>query len=513
MRPFLCRAAVVPTLVAAVLFAGWATPAAPGSSVRPAAAAPILSDPPPGIYQVWARAHTDAAQPWIRGGQIVVQWRDIEPSPGKFDWTKLDQLLAVYKAMGKRATVQVDAHPKPTWLWNQIAHCGVTQNQEIPQYWDPLYLTLQQRMINALAAHLKASPDIATVALVRASPNAIGTELTDVPSGYTCTPATNGRISSVAWTMKISREYYAKVMGAYRTAMSPELPFALRVQLFTTTDPPPPTAWLGHDDAWMFGTASDIDTAPVRDAFDVFALNWVRTTNRTQAYWEPHHTRNKRHLVSWNYWRLLLELHKGVSYVAVYGQELRNGTDPEYRSSFDFVNRYAGSHAAPLRSPGAWVALKLGPGRTAGNLTRYMTQIDPENTSVAVDSGDGLSIVGPLTQRFGRYARRIDGGTTRNRLSFQLDPVFKTGIATAPTKLRMVYLDRGTGQFSVRWGTTTGTGRWVTKANSGMWKELVVDVPAGSYTGALPLSADVNVTALGSDSTLFHMVEVQVPGR
>ncbi len=509
------RIAALFVLLALVVPAGWSAPPARGRSpvaTAAAAAAPILPDPPAGIYQVWARLHADAAQPYIKAGQIVVHWRDVEPARGRYDWTKLDALLAQYRSMGKRATVQVDANTKPAWLWDHVARCGTANGYEVPQYWDPLYFDIQQQLVNAFTAHLKGSPDVATVALVRASPNALGTELTEVPKGYTCTPATSGRISGVAWTAQIGREYYLKIMGAYRTASSPELPFALRVQLFNNTLPPPPLDWLGVDDAWVFGTASDIDANPTRDAYDVFAKTWAGA-GKTQAYWEPHHTKNKNHLVSWNYWRLLLELHKGVSYVAVYGQELRNGTLPEYRAAFDFVNRYAGSHTTPDRSPGAWVALKLGPGRMAGNFSRFMTQLNPETTSTPLDSNNGGMIVGPTTQRFGRHARRIDGGTSKNRMYFQLDPAFRASIATSATKVRVVYLDRGTGQLRLSWGTTAGTSRTVTKTNTGAWKELLVDVPGSALRGLLSLGSDLTVTALGTDSSIVHMVEVQVPGR
>ena len=56
--------------------------------------------------------------------------------------------------------------------------------------------------------------------------------------------------------------------------------------------------------------------------------------------------------ISWNYWRCLMELHKGVSYVAVKGWAVRaSRKNPEYRPAFEFVNRYAGFHAAPAESP------------------------------------------------------------------------------------------------------------------------------------------------------------------
>lgn len=69
----------------------------------------------------------------------------------------------------------------------------------------------------------------------------------------------------------------------------------------------------------------------------------------------------RAHPVSWNWWRLLLGLHKGVAFVAVYGDDLvRAETGPEYEVAFDWVTTYAGWLDHPRASPGAWIALRGG---------------------------------------------------------------------------------------------------------------------------------------------------------
>jgi hypothetical protein len=125
-----------------------------------------------------------------------------------------------------------------------------------------------------------------------------------------------------------------------------------------------PTEWLGADGAWVMGTASDVDPNPVRDAFDAFAVKHVRKGS-SNAYWEPHEPSGKRHLMSWNYWRILMELHKGVRAIAVYGRHLeRARTNGQYRAAFEFGNTYAGERE-PATAPGAWIALRKGTGRLA----------------------------------------------------------------------------------------------------------------------------------------------------
>ena len=78
----------------------------------------------PGIYQVWGVPRDVASRPYVRGGQIVLQWSDVEPSRGHFTWAGLYSQLDSYRAMGKTATVQVNStHGKPGWIWDVVARC------------------------------------------------------------------------------------------------------------------------------------------------------------------------------------------------------------------------------------------------------------------------------------------------------------------------------------------------------------------------------------------------------
>jgi hypothetical protein len=469
--------------------------------------------PPAGIYQVWSN-DAAATAPYIQGGQITLNWATIEPKRKTFAWATLDSELKYYASIGKVATVQVNSTTaKPAWLWNVVARCGSVRGQAAPQYWDPVYMTVQTELVSALAAHLKASPYASTVALVRAAPNAIGTELTDMPSGYTCKATPSGHKVSTLWTKDIRDVYYYDVMNLYRQKLLPAIQVALRAQVWTQWPGHCPSTWLGSGGAWMMGTASDIDPNPVRDAFDLFAYDRVRM-GTANAYWEPISDSGKKNLVSWNYWRILMELDKGVRAIAVYGNVLSQGlTNPEFRAAFDFANRYAGHQWDPAGSPGAWVALRQGSGRLAGNFTWFMTQLNPDTTSTPVDSNAGSSMIGPATQRFGRYARRITGGTGQSTISFALDPTFRADVATEQTTLRVTYLDTGTGSFDVQWGSGPDQTVTVTKTNTGTWITTQIPVPGMEYTGELAGGADIAISELGTDATDFQMVELSVDDR
>jgi hypothetical protein len=468
--------------------------------------------PPAGIYLTWGK-DSAATAPYIVGGQISLEWSAIEPKRKTFNWSSLDSELKYYASIGKVATVQVNSTTsKPSWIWNLVAKCGSVQGQAAPQYWDPLYMTVQTEMVSALAAHLKNSQYESTVALVRASPNAIGTELTDLPSGYKCTATPSKHKVTTLWSKTIRDQYYYNVMNLYRQQMLPQIPVALRAQLWTQWPGHSPTDWLGPNGAMIMGTASDTDPNPVRDAFDLFAYNNVMKGN-SNAYWEPINYSSHKNLVSWNYWRILMELDKGVRSIAVYGDTLSQAqTNPEYRAAFDFANEYAGHQWDPAGSPGAWVALRQGSGRMAGNYSWFMTQLNP-STSVALDSNCGASMIGPATQRFGRYARKITGGAATDIMSFALDPTFRADLASDQTLLKVTYLDTGTGSFDVNWGTGAGQSATIAKTNTGSWLTTQIPVAGLEYTGSLADGADVTLTENGTDSTDFQMVEVAVPGR
>jgi hypothetical protein len=464
-----------------------------------------------GIYQVWGDRHDVATRSYVHGGQIVLEWKSVETARGHFDWSSLRAQLNAFHAMHKAATVQINSTTtKPLWLWKIIARCGRTQGQDIPQYWDPLYLTVQRELLASLSKALKGYPHRGTIALVRANPNAIGTELTAVPAGAVCTAAGNGHKVSTPWSKTLQKDYYRGIMGAYRSALSPAIHVALRADVFTIANAP--LSWLGRRDAWIMGTASDIDPNPTRDALDVLATR-LDNAGRTNGYWEPISDVGKRNLVSWNYWRILLELHKGVSYIAVYGNEIRQGSNPQFRAAFQFANRYAGSQHHPRTAPGAFIALRQGTGRMAGDLRRFMTQVSPGTTSIALDSRNGAAMIGPATQRFGRFARKIVGGTTRHEMFFRLNRSFKRGVEGRRVRLQVLYLDRGRGSFQLRWGRRSSHQRTVRLHGSGSWRQVTARISHARFRTLFAHRSDLVLKALGRTAAVFHMVEVRVPGR
>ena len=470
-----------------------------------------------GVYLIWGSDAEAAEMPYVRGGQIRLDWARIEPTRGVFAWNDLDEELAFYHQAGKPTTVQVNSDRKPAWIYDQgIARCGsyARKNEtfDIPQYWNPTYPTLMQEMLQALAAKLRSSPYRSAVLGVRASPNLVGTEpylLTDAGAAPTSACLAD-------WTVAKANAAYETSMRLTYNALMPDIRPILRSSLFLSVNPDPAlrTELLGQDKAWIFGTNADPDnTLPKANQL---YNDWVKR-GLTRGYYESK-VPSPNHQLSWAYWRQLMDLGRGVSYVATYADDLRGATagapdSAEYRAAFDFSNKHAGFGHRPEAAPGAWAAFRGGPDATDDNYGMFLTQLNGDGTpgadatTVAVDSAGGTSVIGPADQRFGRFARRTDLASGKGKIYLRVAPEFNRSLAYG-SQIALTYLDQGTGNISLAWGTGTGDRRTFTKTGSGRWKRVTADVPAGAITGGLEATADLVVSVTGDDTT-FHMVEVE----
>jgi hypothetical protein len=98
-------------------------------------------------------------------------------------------------------------------------------------------------------------------------------------------------------------------------------------------------------------------------------------------------------------------------------------------------------------------------------------------------------------------------------MGFQLNPDFAAGVAGQKVVISVRYLDSGHGRFRVAWGRSTAAQSTVTKRASGTWRQVRFAVPAAAFNRQLAHSCDISLKALGSSKDVFHMVEVNVPGR
>jgi hypothetical protein len=205
----------------------------------------------------------------------------------------------------------------------------------------------------------------------------------------------------------------------------------------------------------------------------------------------------------WNYWRLLADLHCGVSFIGVYGSDLavaKHGTyrrklvpqyQDEFRRAFEFAARYAGYHASPKQSPGAWVAFREGT-FLKGDYDFLMERLPDDSTE--------RRLVGPEQQRFGAWARAIPAGAT---MRLRPDREFVQSLAGGPGQLRIVYLDSGTDSLTLSIEKLS----WeIPLTDTGRWREHVV--PVERFPTAAPGSNIEIVVRSHSAETVLHMVEI-----
>ncbi len=485
-------------------------------TVAPCAGA--ARDPDSGIYAIWFGRWPELLNlPFVKGGQVFVQWADLERAPGKYDFSPLDAQLKRYHDMGRKATVQVNGNRKPAYLYEIIAvyperlSVQVADKQGVLQYWDPLYIDAYRRFVLAYGEHLRNCPYRDACLGVRLNFNAIGTEhgwlAREQRALEKWRPAPNGHRYDVEWTPEIFHQYQRAVVETFVEAFLPEVRVFVRNNVIRSDILGGRTLRLLKEGKLsLFHTSSEVQprSKGVQAQYEAF-LKYCRT-GLTTAYAESWADAEGRHggLVDarpfspcqWNYWRLLVDLHCGVSFIAVYGSDLKRAGEPEFRAAFEFAARYAGYHASPESAPGAWVALREGDW-LKGDYTFLMSRAEGSAP------GEPLTSVGPKDQRFGAWARAVGEG---EEVRFVLDPRFAQSVEGKPCRLRVVYLDVGAGKITIRWDGQPGQSKSFARHNSGRWREAIVDIPRAHFARGL---AGADIALSGTGTSAFHMIEVQ----
>ena len=161
-----------------------------------------------------------------------------------------------------------------------------------------------------------------------------------------------------------------------------------------------------------------------------------------------------------------------------------------------------------MRNRQADDANDVGWGILPGNFERHLTQLRPEETSV------GLWHIAPAKHPYSQFARRFDAAAGKKEMSFRLaDGFFPRVTATAPVRLRVVYLDGAAGKWELVYATPAGEkiARVVETANTGEWREVVVTLPDATWSHRLAGGADLKLHHGGGADTVFHLVELQRP--
>lgn len=487
-----------------------------------------------GLYAIWYSKDAHVLDlPYIKGGQIIMQWADLEPARDKYDFATLDAQLTKMQKLGKMTTVQVNGNQKPAWLYNEVPFHPeklspqIADKQGTLMYWHPVFKRAYSDFIKAYARHLKGSPGLSILTGVRMNFNALGTEHSDIPQnkrGLNQWILPGGVKQGAEWSNEAAKEYQALIAETFITAFDGVKLFMrnnLQDGLVLKYDPLFQTGKL----MW-FHTSSEMEPRGGASERKQVLFRDYAGSGKTLAYaeswadsWGIHGIKKDPRWVSppkWNYWRLLFDLNTGVSMPAVYGNDLEvaySGKHPvfsnftsyqsEFIKAFKFIAHYAGYHASPERSPGAWIAFRHNEKNVfydslntfTGNYSFLINQDLPDDTGPAVTN------IGPEEQRFGAWAKRLTAG---NQIRLMLSNIFANSLNGKKAVVRVIYFDDKTGSFETSF---SGQSVKTDLQGTGRWKIIELPVAAAKF---LKNENDphITLTALSGD-VAFHMVNVE----
>ncbi len=501
---------------------------APASS--PASSQVTVGVPPDrGIYAIWIKNEKVLDLPFIKGSQVMVLWSDCEVGEGKYDFSKMDALLKQYHDRGMKCTVQVNGNKKPAWMFSKIpyypekvAKFGMADDKTL-MFWHPRFIEAYVKFIAAYADHLKTSPYRENILGVRMNFNAVGTE--HLSPGKAADhlekwiQPDGSKEPLPGYSKKVQQEYQKTVFEAHVKNFSPDIFLFLRANVSEEIAAPHADLFASGHMGWFVTGALPIESPHefFQTVYGIFG-KYTRT-GKALGYAEPikdsfgyggAETKDLKYLgpARFNYWRLLLDLHYGISYIACYGEDLSIAVDgkntsgsfpdlkPFYTLAFQFADKYAGYLNDAAHSPGAWVAL-----RQADHPDPKLIRTDDCEFLMKrlPDDSKGVTDVGPKDQGYGGWARVLAPGKI---MRFRLDERFALSLEEAPFTASLIYLDNGTGKLTLR---VSGKELPIEMKNTGRFEKAQLQIGPSHWAAGGP---DISVENTEETDATLHMLEI-----
>ncbi|TCL74658.1 hypothetical protein [Rhizobium sp. BK251] len=164
-----------------------------------------------------AGAKTLLARPDIGGAQVVYNWKSLEPAKGEYDFSAIEQDLALAQSLGKKLFIQVQDRffsPKarniPDYLLTEPEYDGgLTAQFDNPgenkpvgsgwvaQQWNPAVRERYQALLKALAEKFDGK-----VYGINLPETAIDLDPKNEPKGYSCDAYFEGEMANLAFARK-----------------------------------------------------------------------------------------------------------------------------------------------------------------------------------------------------------------------------------------------------------------------------------------------------------------------
>ena len=479
-----------------------------------------------GLYALWYQNTPNPElylnQPYVIGGQMVYQWKDLEPEKGKYDFSKMAQELDKYSKLKIYTTIQINGNRKPDWLYNEVPchpkkfSVQVSDKNGSIMYWHPTHKQAYANLLKAFAEFILNNKSGKYLVGIRQNFNGVGTEHLRIPEQnrdlkqWIVPEGADKSITLQTYSDDISDQYEIFVLDNYIKLFTNRVRVFVRNNISTKLEEKYKSKFESGKLCW-FHTSSEaephapdvaINAADVEQQYVRF-YQYCRS-GKTVGYAEPWASAWGHHgpeiddrwcsPPQWFYWTQLNNLNCGVSYIGIYSMDMqvaidgtyrngkidyKDGDNRNYKNEFTetliFTNKYVGFHDKPAISPGAWVAFRENDTILAAN------GIPVEQRKLKVLTGDynflmermpdksyghGITNIGPDESRFGAWARVLPAN---EQMNFRLNPVFVKTSKNKSVSIKVTYFDGKGKDFKIVINNTPylvackGQNQWVTK--------------------------------------------------
>lgn len=504
-----------------------------------------------GLYALWYKNKVNEKefleQPYMIGGQMVFQWRELAPEKGKYDFSKIAEELTNFGSKKMYTTIQINGNLKPEWLYEEVPYHPEKFSVQIRDpkgsimYWHPTHRDAYINMLKAFADFLKQNENRKYLIGIRQNFNGFGTEHLPVADqnvdlSQWIVPEKNDKsIETKQWTKELKNEYEEYVLDSYIKLFDGVTRVFVRNTINESLEKKYKTQFLTGKLCW-FHTSSEAEphSTEVERQYRIFYEDC--RSGKTLAFAEPwasawgHHGKRDHRWCSppqWFYWTQLINLHCGVSFIGLYSSDMQVAIDGTYKSgdvdykdgengtyqkefteTIHFAKKYVGYHDKPTRSPGAWVAMRENDSILANNNQsvggRKLSFITGDYNFLMErlsDKSYGKNVIniGPDEQRFGAWARVLPAN---EQMKFSINTSFLESCKNKSLLVRVTYLDQKGKDFKVVINNIShsikgeGKTQWITKQ---------IEIKDGK----LKANNNAHITIQnGSQDLYLHMVEV-----
>jgi hypothetical protein len=525
-----------------------------------------------GVIAVWLQSPAIDREailklPMVKGGQVVVQWAQVEPEKGKYDFSALEEQLAAYAKRKLPVTVQLNGNQKPHYLFNEVPYVKET-GRDVPafqqvknpegtlMFWHPAH---ERAYINCLVAfrdYLAKSPYKTSIVGLRMNFNPFGTEGINIfPQQKAAEYASKER-----WIQPPGLDRSLPYDGFQKAEALNYVRRIIRkhIELFSGVAPMFIRCTVDSEVLREFSEYLDNGTFGIFETGASLAPSTVKCEEEEQ--WIYRYCRNGRARGyaesisdSWGvrgyrddlifappqafYWRVLCDLHKGVSYIACYGNDLNvavTGTygagsrtsagqdgplqysdrqsgfnyKQEFYEALAFADKYAGYHARPEQAPGAWIAFRednhMATVRSSSQKLKLPCFLSDYSYLMErlPDQSVGVTKIGPNDIRYGAYARCLPAHAA---MHLKADARFLQSLGKGGCRVRVIYFDDApNGSFSV---SAAGQTWKAPLRGSKAWDKAVFE-PSTSTFPVLPDGSQITIQN-GDSPLCLHMLAVE----